>query len=413
MRRFVLASALLLATACAGTPQGASPAVRPGLEVLLQDAPAVMRGKRVGFITNHTGLDRAGTSAVDLLHDAADFELVALYAPEHGIRGVAAAGELIASGRDEKTGIPIHSLYGDTHKPTPAMLEGVEVLVFDIQDIGSRHYTYISTMLLAMQAAAEKGIPFVVLDRPNPVGGRIIEGNILDPRFTSFIGIHPIPVRHGMTVGEVARLFNQQLDLGVNLTVVPVEGWRRDQWFDETGLSWVNPSPNIRRLEAAIHYPGTVFFEATNLSEGRGTDMPFEQAGAPWLRAEMVADSMNAMALPGVRFEAVTIPVEPGTRKFPGQTIRGVRFVVTDRESYRPLEAGLLMIDLIRRTHPQDFQWAGANQREPQMMTIERHAGTDRLRQAIENGTLRPLLEEWRRDSERFRQIREPYLLYR
>lgn len=413
MHRLVLASALLLTTACAAATGGTPATVRPGLEVLLQDPPAVIRGKRVGFITNHTAIDRQRTSGIDLLHGADQFELVALYGPEHGIRGAAAPGEHIASGRDEKSGLPIHSLYGETEKPTPQMLEGVEALVFDIQDIGTRQYTYISTMALAMQAAAEKGIPFVVLDRPNPIAGHIVEGNILDPRFASFVGIYPIPVRHGMTVGELARLFNQEFRIGVDLTVVPVEGWERDDWFDETGLPWVNPSPNIRSLEAAIHYPGTVFFEATNLSEGRGTEFPFHQTGAPWLRAEMVADSMNAMGLPGVRFEPVTIPIEQGARKFPGQTVPGVRFILTDRERYRPLEASLLMIDLIRRTHPQDFQWAGANRREPGMMTIERHGGTDRLKQAIESGTLRQLLQEWARDAERFRQTREPYLLYR
>jgi uncharacterized protein YbbC (DUF1343 family) len=383
------------------------------LERLVVDPPDILRGKRVGFITNHTAIDHDRASGIDLLKAADEFELVALYSPEHGIRGVAAPGEHIASGTDERTGLPIHSLYGETQKPTPEMLEDIDALVFDIQDIGTRQYTYISTMALAMEAAAEKGIPVVVLDRPNPIGGHIVEGNILEPRFRSFVGIHPIPVRHGMTVGELAQLFNGESGIGAELTVVPVEGWSRDMWFDETGLPWVNPSPNIRRLEAAIHYPGTVFFEATNLSEGRGTDMPFEQTGAPWLRADEVADSMNAMHLPGVRFEPVRLTVEAGARKFPRQTIPGVRLVLTDREAYRPVRTSLLLIDLVRRLHPQEFQWAGANRREPGMLTIERHGGTDRLRQAIENGALRAVLEEWDRDAERFRQIRQPYLLYR
>lgn len=413
MKALCIIPAVLLAAACAAAPSASSEGVRPGLEVFLENPPEVIRGKRVGFITNHTAVDRAGTSAIDLLHQAEAFELAALYGPEHGIRGVAPPGEHIASGVDEKTGLPIHSLYGETQKPTPEMLEGIDALVFDIQDIGTRQYTYISTMALAMEAAAEKGIPVVVLDRPNPIGGHIVEGNILEPAFRSFVGIHPIPVRHGMTVGELARHFNQEFDIGAELTVVPVEGWERDEWFDETGLPWLNPSPNIRDLDAAIHYPGTVFWEATNLSEGRGTEDPFHVTGAPWLRAQEVVDSMNALGLPGVRFEAETLTIEPDARKFPGQTIPGVRFVLTDRESYRPVEATLLMIDLIRRLHPQEFEWRGANQREPGMLTIERHGGTDRLKQAIENGTLRTLLEEWDADAERFRQIREPYLLYR
>ncbi len=286
----------------------------------------------MGLITNHTGANRAGTSGIDLLHRSPALELVALFGPEHGLRGTAAPGEKVASGRDERTGLPIHSLYGETQKPTPRMLEGVEALVFDIQDVGARQYTYVYTMALGMQAAKEKGIPFVVLDRPNPIGGTAVEGNLLDPKFASFVGMYSIPVRHGMTVGELARLFNREFGIGADLTVVRAEGWRRDAWWDETSLPWINPSPNIRRLEAAIHYPGTVFFEGTNLSEGRGTQLPFEHTGAPWLDAEAVAAEMNALRLPGVRFEAVRFAVEPTAAKFPGQTLPGVRLVLTDTD---------------------------------------------------------------------------------
>src|SRR5207237_388978 len=291
---------------------------------------------------------------------------------------------------DETTGLPVHSLYGDTEKPTPQMLEGIDVLVYDIQDLGVRQYTFESTLALAMQAAAEKGIPIVVLDRPNPVTGTILEGNILEPAYESFVGIYPVLSRHGMTLGELARMYNAEQRIGADLTVVPVEGWRRDMWWDETGLPWVNPSPNIRRLEAAIHYPGTVFFEATNVSEGRGTDLPFEQIGAPWLRNTEVVAAMNAMNLPGIRFEAVEFPTAETARKYPGQMLKGVRFTLTDRASYRPLATSLLMIHLIRRLHPDQFQWAGG--------TLERHGGSARLRQAIEAGTLPELLREWERD---------------
>src|SRR5438874_1877077 len=236
-------AALLVAAtlACAS-----SPAVRPGVEVFAEHPPARVLGKRVGLITNQSGVDRHGRSTIDLLRAMRELTLVALYSPEHGIRGVAETR--VASTVDEKTGLPIHSLYGDTDKPTPQMLEGIDVLVYDIQDLGVRQYTFESTLALAMQAAAEKRIPIVVLDRPNPVTGTILEGNILEPAYESFVGIYPVLSRHGMTLGELARMYNAEQRIGADLTVVPVEGWRRDMWWDETGLPWVNPSPNIRRL---------------------------------------------------------------------------------------------------------------------------------------------------------------------
>lgn len=402
----LLAAAALAACAPAPAPIAPAPAmagVRPGVEVFAARPPAVLQGKRVGLLTNHSGITRERRSTIDVLAGTPGLQLVALFSPEHGIRGVAAEGEHVASGRDETTGLPIHSLYGATRKPTPAMLEGIDALVFDMQDVGARQYTYVYTMALGMQAAAEKKIPFVVLDRPNPITGEIIEGGLLEPSHASFVGMYPIPSRHGMTVGELARLFNQRFGIGADLTVVPVEGWLRAQWFDETGLPWVNPSPNLRRLEAAIHYPGTVYFEGTNLSEGRGSEMPFEQTGAPWLDASAVAAEMNALKLPGVRFEPVRFAVAEKANKFPGQTIPGVRLVLTDRNSYRPLRASLLLIDAIRRRHPQQFQWSGS---------LTRLAGTERLRQAAEAGTLPALLTEWEREAEAFRMARQGFLLY-
>lgn len=420
-RAATFAAALPIALACAQTPRpdGASSAVTlsatdagvmPGVEVLLADSLHLIRDKRVGLITNHSGRDRRGTSTIDLLQRAPGVRLTALFSPEHGIRGVEEA--IVASTVDEKTGVPVHSLYGETRRPTAETLRDVDVLVYDIQDIGVRQYTYESTMALAMQAAAEKGIPIVVLDRPNPVTGTIVEGNILEPAFQSFVGIYPVASRHGMTMGELARMYNDQHKIGARLTVVPLKGWRRSMWWDQYDHPWVNPSPNIRSLDAEIHYPGTVFFEAINVAEGRGTDRPFEQVGAPWLKNQEVVAQMNAMRLPGIRFEALDIPVAAGARKFPGETLKGVRYVVTDRESYRPIRTSLLMIDLIRRLHPTEFQWRGANTREPGMLTIERHGGTTKLKQAIEGGTLAALLTEWDADVERFRGIRAPYLLY-
>lgn len=386
-------------------------AVRPGVEVFVERPPDVVRGKRVGLITNQSGIDRQRRTTIDLLRAMPDLRLVALFSPEHGIRGIAESR--VASSVDETTGLPIHSLYGDTNKPTPEMLQNIDVLVYDIEDLGVRQYTYESTLTLAMQAAAERRIPIIVLDRPNPVTGRIMEGNILEPAFQSFVGIYPVLSRHGLTLGELAQMYNAEQKIGAQLIVVPVAGWTRNMWRDRTGLPWVNPSPNIRNLEAAIHYPGTVFFEAINVSEGRGTDRPFEQIGAPWLDNARLVSEMNAMRLPGVRFETADIPVATTGRKYPGETLKGVRFIITDREVYRPLAASLVMIDAIRRMHPDRFEWRGANQREPGMLTIERHGGTAKLKQAIDAGTLPALLKEWERDQAAFRDLRAKYLIYR
>lgn len=398
----------LVLTSCAPvyaqTPD--TSAVVPGVEQFLADVPLAVRGKRVGLITNHTGVDARGTSIIDRLFASRQIRLVALFGPEHGIRGTAADGVKISSGVDRKTRLPIFSLYGETRKPTRRMLANIDVLMFDMQDVGARPYTYISTMGLAMRAAKEKGIPFVVLDRPNPIGGHIVEGNILDTAFTSFTGMFPIAIRHGMTVGELARMFNDRFGIGANLIVIPARGWRRDLWFDETGLPWVNPSPNIRRLETAIHYPGTVFIEATNLSEARGSDRPLEQAGAPWLRARAVADSMNAMGLPGVRFEATRFTPARGTAKYGGIPLQAVRFVLTDRETYRPIRTALLFIDLVRRMHPATFRW------QERGAGMDRLAGTDQMRAAIEGGRLTSALAGWDRDAARFDAARRQYLLY-
>ena len=392
----------------AGAPAGAPApaAVRPGIETFLSDVPRALRGKRVGLITNHTGVDRSGTSDIDLIAKRRNLKLVALLAPEHGIRGTAEAGERVADERDPKTGVPVHSLYqAEDRGPTAKMLKEVDVLVYDLQEVGGRTWTYVSTMALSMQAAAKKGIPFVVLDRPNPIGGEIVEGALLDPRFRSFVGMYPIPARHGMTVGELATLFNRKHGIGADLIVARAADWRRSQWFDQTGLPWVNPSPNLRSLAALMSYPGSVYFEGTNLSEGRGTDRPFEQVGAPWLDAPEIARVMNGRRrLPGVRLEAITMSVAPTAAKHKGQTIPAIRFAVTDRQAYRPVRTSLLLIDAVRRRHRRDFAWTA---------TIDRLTGSDRVRLAIEGGRLHRLLEEWEREAAEFHESRKPYLLYR
>jgi uncharacterized protein YbbC (DUF1343 family) len=387
------------------TPRAFAPPVRPGIETFLADVPRALRGKRVGLITNHTGIDRLRTPDIDLIAKHKHLKLVALLAPEHGIRGTAEAGEPIVDETDPKTGVPIYSLYlSEDRGPTPEMLKDVDVMVYDLQEVGGRTWTYVSTMALSMQAAVKKGIPFVVLDRPNPIGGEVVEGALLDPRFKSFVGMYPIPARHGMTVGELATLFNRKYGIGANLIVARVENWRRTQWFDETKLPWVNPSPNLRSLAALTSYPGSVYFEGTNLTEGRGTDRPFEQIGAPWLDAREIARVMNELRLPGVRFEAIMMSVSPTAAKYKGQAIPAIRFAITDRRAYRPVRTSLLLIDEIRRRHPRDFAWTA---------TIDRLTGSDKVRLAIESGRLHQLLEEWEREAADFRESRKPYLLYR
>jgi uncharacterized protein YbbC (DUF1343 family) len=388
----------------AQAPASSAAEVRPGIEVFLANLPQAVRGKRVGLITNHSGIDRSRRLDIDLIAEHQGLDLVALFAPEHGIRGELQAGVKVGDEVDPKTGVPVYSLYmSEDRGPTAEMLANVDALVYDLQEVGGRTWTYVSTMALSMQAARKKGIPFVVLDRPNPLGGVIVEGALLDPKFQSFVGMYPIPARHGMTVGELATLFNQKHGIGAELIVVRVANWRRPQWQDETGLPWVNPSPNLRSLAAVTNYPGSVYFEGTNVAEGRGTDRPFEQVGAPWLDAPAVADAMNAMRLPGIRFEAITMAVASTAGKYPGQTIPAIRFVITDRLAYRPVRTSLLLIDAIKRQHPRDFAWRAS---------IDRLTGSDQVRLAIDAGRLAPLLDEWDREAAEFAVSRAPFLLY-
>jgi uncharacterized protein YbbC (DUF1343 family) len=385
-------------------PAATGAPVRPGLEVFLADVPERLRGARVGLITNQSAIDRDSNTAIDLVARHEHLRLTALLAPEHGIRGDAEAGVKVADETDPRTGVPVFSLYkAEGQRPTPEMLKDVDALVYDLQEVGGRTWTYVSTMALAMQAAARAKIPFVVLDRPNPIGGAIVEGPLLDERFSSFVGMYPIPARHGMTVGELATLFNEEHAIGADLIVARVGNWRRSQWLDDTRLPWVNPSPNLRSLAALTNYPGTVYFEGTNLSEGRGTDRPFEQAGAPWLKAEELARRMNAQRLPGIRFEAITMTVAPAANKFPGQTIPAIRFVITDRQAYRPVRTTLLVIDEIRRLHPNEFAWGPS---------IDRLTGTDRVRRAIDVGRLEAVLQSADREAAQFLESRTPFLLY-
>ncbi len=326
--------------------------VLTGLDVLRRDRFRRLAGRRVGLIANHTSLGRDGTHAAKLLAEARNVTLVKLFSPEHGFEGRLDEAR-IADGRDPTTNLPVLSLYGKTRTPTKDMLAGIDTLVFDVQDIGTRFYTYISTMGCCMQAAAEHGLRFVVLDRPNPVNGMDVAGPVLDAGRESFVGFHRLPVRHGMTVGELAGLFRAELKLPLDLQVVPMEGWRRDMLHDATGLRWVDPSPNMRSLTEALLYPGVGLLEATNLSVGRGTDTPFEVIGAPWLDESKLTAALNASHLPGVRFAPVRF--QPLSSKYAGTECGGVRITLTDRKALRPVRTGLQIARCLRALHGK--QW--------------------------------------------------------
>ncbi|MBI1808813.1 MAG: DUF1343 domain-containing protein [Gemmatimonadetes bacterium] len=376
--------------------------VIPGIEVLLTDSIHLIRGKRVGLLTNHSGRDRKGTSTIDLLFRTPGVKLTALFGPEHGLRGVAKAGEKVASAVDSATGVPVYSLFGDVSVPTAEMLKDVDVLLYDIQDVGARVYTFEWT--LANAAAAVKK-PVIILDRPDPIRADRWEGNILDPKFASLVGQHPVALRYGLTPGELMKFLVGQKLIDAQVTVVPMKNYRRAMWYDETGLPWIVPSPNLRNLDASLLYPGTVFFEGTNATEGRGTDDPFTLIGASWLTdAAAVASELNALNLPGVRFDTTTRTIEAGY-KFGGQTIPMIKVRVTDRDEVRPVTLGVRMLQVIYARHKSEWQW--------RQRSIDRLAGTDELRLAVEQGTVDALLTRWAADERRFAEQVRPYLLYR
>ncbi len=340
------AEAVLQPRAAKATP------VLTGLDVLVRDGLARLKGRRVGLVTNHTGLDQGGRASIDLLHKAPAVRLVALYSPEHGIRGAVEAN--IPDTKDERTGLPIYSLYGKRRKPTAETLKGIDTLVYDIQDAGCRFYTYISTLGLVLEAAAEHKLKVVVLDRPNPIGGLAVEGPMLDAGRESFVGYHRLPVRHGLTVGELALLFNKERKIGADLEVVKMEGWRRGDLYDRTGLTWVNPSPNLRNLGAALLYPGIGLLETTNLSVGRGTERPFEWFGAPWLDGRKLVAALAEERLPGVRF--VPARLTPTASVHKGKACGGVQVFVDDWAAFRPVRTGVAIACALRQLYPKEWQ---------------------------------------------------------
>jgi uncharacterized protein YbbC (DUF1343 family) len=395
-RAFFLCS--LLIALCALT---CAQRVRIGAEILLERHLDLLANKRVGVICNHTSILPNGVHLVDSLLKRG-VNVTALFSPEHGIRGTNAAGKVVNDSVDFKTSLPIYSLmtgisvyslYGKVHKPTATMLEGMDVLLFDLQDVGARFYTYASTMALAMEAAAEYKKKFIVLDRPNPINGIDIEGAVLDTSLKSFVGMFPIPIRHGLTLGELAKMIVGEKWIAnysdLDLTVITMTGWKRSMWYDETGLTWISPSPNMKTLSTATVYPGICLFEATNVSEGRGTSKPFEFIGAPWINADSIISGLKHLDLSGVQFEAIQFTPKGDSisginPKYHGEECRGVYVHVTDRTSFHPVQTALYLLAEIRKRYPGNFQL-----RAP---AFERLSGSQNIRLKLEQGL--PLLDD-------------------
>ncbi len=371
-----------------------------GIDVLEAQRFAQLVGKRVGLITNQTGIDRNRRSTIDLLAHAPGVKLVALFSPEHGIRGT--LDERVSSTTDEATGLPVYSLYGENDRPTEAMLAGLDALVFDIQDAGVRFYTYITTMGYAMEAAAAHHVAFYVLDRPDPLGGERIEGPMLDRDRTNFVGYFPMPVRMAMTLGEMAQMFNAENKIGCDLHIIRMQNWRRRMWFSDTGLPWVNPSPNLRSSEVGILYPALEILQAGGVSVGRGTARPFKLLGAPWIRGEELASYLDRRAIPGVRFEAEKFTPDSGPYK--GELCDGVRVVLTDRDALQTMRMGIGIALALGKLYPGKFETA-------KMIFLAGSAAT--IKQLAEGEDAAAIVASWTKDLEKFRKVRTKYLLYR
>jgi uncharacterized protein YbbC (DUF1343 family) len=386
--------------------------VRLGSDVLLSTTR--LRGQRVGVVCNHASVDRGFLHIIDRLEAAEGVTLAAIFGPQHGFRSDVQDNMVETPHRtDGRRRVPVYSLYSETREPAGQMLSGLDVLVVDLQDIGARIYTYIYTMANCLRAGAKHGVPVIVCDRPNPIGGDAVEGETLVRGFESFVGLYPIPMRHGMTIGELARLFNEHFHIGAELVVVPMEGWTRSQFADETGLPWVMPSPNMPTLDTAIVYPGTVLFEGILISEGRGTTRPFELVGAPWIDGERFAAGMNALGLPGAHFRPAGF--EPTFQKYAKTPCGGCQIHVTDRRTFTPVLTGVALAQMFRRADPAQFAWRPPPyEYEYDKLPIDILAGSDRLRQQIEADVpAREIAEGWRADEQAFTELRRPFLLYR
>ncbi len=386
--------------------------VRSGLDVLVGRLSRTLRGRRIGLLCHQASVTRDLTHAIDAIAPLRGVTLAVLFAPEHGIAGTAQDLIHVASSRDRATGLTVWSLYGRRLAPTPEMLRGLDALVIDLQDVGSRYYTYAWTMTLAMRACARADVPVVVLDRPNPLGGIVLEGNVGDPAFASFVGLHPLPVRHGMTIGERAAYHNEAHAIGCDLTVIPVQGWRRTMRWEDTGLPWVPPSPNMPTTDTARVYPGGCLIEGTNLSEGRGTARPFELVGAPFLDGRRLAEALARRKLPGVDFRAASF--EPGFQKWKGRVCEGVQVHVTDAARFKSFSTYLSLIAEARRQAPRQFRWRRPPYEfETRKLPIDLLCGGEAIRRGIERGMAISAMERsWRPALARFARDRRPYLLY-
>ena len=392
-----------------------APAVRTGLDVLCAQGFANLRGTRVGLVAHAAAVDANLQPATDLFLAAPGVKLTALFGPEHGLQGTAQDLASVPNADDPVSGLRIHSLYGDTFdslRPNPDQLQGLDVLVIDLVDIGSRYYTFQGTMLLCMEAAAGRGVRVVILDRPNPLGGEVVEGPTLSAGFESFVGLHPVATRHGMTMGELALMYQRERGLRCELDVIRCEGWRRRHWFDETSLPWVLPSPNMPTLDTATVYPGQCLLEGTNLSEGRGTTRPFELCGAPWIEPRSLLARLKAASLPGVAFRPAWFT--PTFQKWAGQTCGGVQVHVTDRDAFGSVRTSLALLDAFRAVSGPRFDW----RRDPYEFVADRLAidllfGGSRERTALENGTpTADIARAWEAEETAFRVRRQPFLLY-
>ena len=393
MRRTVV----LVLLCCLQTATGEVP-VRVGADRLLDSEYFdYLRGKRIGVITNSTGVNSELQSTLDILARHPQVEVAAIFSPEHGLLGQAQAGEAISSYGN------VHSLYGDTHTPTTQMLAQIDLLLYDIQDVGVRFYTYISTLYLSMQAAAKSGIPLIVLDRPDPLGGSTVEGPVLEQGHESFVGIDTIPVRYGMTPGELARFLNGENNIDCNLTVFSLSGWRRSQWYDQTGLEWIPPSPNMPYPSTAVAYAGFCLIEGSNLSEGRGTTRPFEFIGAPWLNSRELAGRLNQLRLAGSHFRPQAFT--PSFSKYQGRLCRGVHIHVPNRDSFRPVTVALHFLAEVRKLHPDKFKFYPES--------FDSLAGNSWIREALlDNQPVERIVERWHAPLRDFRNKRQKYLLY-
>jgi uncharacterized protein YbbC (DUF1343 family) len=387
--------------------------VRTGVEALLESPLDRLDGQRVGLIVHPASINSRYEHTADLFFDNSRIKLTALFGPQHGIRGETQDNMIEwQTFRDSRTGLPAYSLYGETRKPTPEMLSNIDVLVFDIQDVGTRVYTFIYTMALAMQAARECGKRFMVLDRPNPINGIQIEGNLLEAEFASFVGLYPIPMRHAMTVAELALMFNQEFGIHCDLEIVKMQDWRRAMWFDETNLPWVLPSPNMPTVETATVYPGQVMFEGTTVSEGRGTTRPFEIIGAPYIEPRRLIERLDEARLPGCIFRPLYF--EPTFHKFKGESCGGLQLHVTDHDVFKPVISGIAIIAAIRELYPDRFTWkAPPYEYVYDKLPFDVINGSASIREMIEAGASTAAIEgSWQTGLEGFATRREPYRLY-